>query len=69
MNWAKPVDNYLTTNDSYVNSCIIEVSYYLQECPISSSNTQYTNYPITGTGFTSSVPSLVSGVPVNYDNA
>jgi hypothetical protein len=43
--WASPIANYGTTVDSYMNTAIIEVSYWIQECPINtSSSTTFQNY-------------------------
>jgi hypothetical protein len=61
VNWAIPTNLWGLRGDSAVNTCIVEVSYYLQDCKVMTSGTQQIFKPsYSSDNFTTTTPTTVN---------
>jgi hypothetical protein len=49
INWAAPIaQSYVTTNDSYMNCCFVEITYWIQESPVNTGSSTFPSYLLSG---------------------
>jgi hypothetical protein len=47
LSWACPTYDISVSDDAFMNCCFVEISYWIQESPVNTGTTNYTNYSVS----------------------